>query len=102
MERRGYRGGRGSGQKRGEPVPRLNCGSEVDVLKAAARPTHSPADPRGIALCHCKLQTLKYLHGISKEAALTEREGRRWLLRYWPEVTLHFRPVVFWGWARVV
>src|SRR5260370_38038075 len=39
----------GERTKRGEPVPRLNWGSEVDALKAAARPTHSTANARGHA-----------------------------------------------------
>src|SRR5258707_14698731 len=39
----------GERTKRGEPVPRLNWGSEVDALKAAARPTHSTANARGYA-----------------------------------------------------
>jgi len=66
----------GERPKRGEPVPRLNWGRQVDALKAAAKPPQSTLGPRGNVRYRCKLLKNKYLQRIIKESLLTDRRGK--------------------------
>jgi hypothetical protein len=58
-------------------------------LRAEARPPHS-VRVNMECWCLCKLQMHKYLLVVIARGAPPDRPGKRWLLRYWPEVTLHF------------
>jgi hypothetical protein len=91
----------------GERTKRGTCttaefGDEVDASQSGGKTAALHAGFHGNAQRPSKIQIHKQLQCMAKETAADGPPGEKWLLRYCPEVTLHLRPVVFWGWPRVV